>query len=114
MTDKLPEEKQSEWQPIESAPRDETDIFLYLEAGDCIIKGHWYWNNKCYGDGHCYRNDYNCAGKGVCHENRKQLQGEWSVDVPDGDIEGSCGCGLYEILPTHWMPLPKPPIDNNK
>ncbi len=62
----------SEWQPIETAPKDGTQILVF---------GH---------------------GRFAVAEFRS---GEWR-DM--GDIGWG---GFYsEVLPTHWMPLPAPPV----
>lgn len=65
----------SEWQPIETAPKDENTYVLACRAGSKIPavlgwdgdgeEGHWYWFN------------------GVFRE---------------------------DVIPTHWMPLPDPPV----
>lgn len=92
-----------EWQPIETAPRDGTDIILGAPAQEYQGKptdprstvGHWTTEDEC------------------------------QVDI--GDCGGDCRCREYEYVephwmswdggfteenpPTHWMPLPPPPGD---
>lgn len=69
----------SEWKPIETAPKDGTEVLLLLEESSryysgCVVS---------YFDG-----------------------GEWRDPLHEDDAELShSGCGK----PTHWMPLPTPP-----
>lgn len=73
-----------EWQPIETAPKDGTNILLYAEGR--IIEG-WY---------------YLIEGRN---------SGYWKVATlsPHG-----CGCCADDLEnPTHWKPLPKPPEQNH-
>lgn len=66
----------SEWQPIETAPRDGTDILTWRASQKTrlgVICGM-----------HC----------GFWHPDMKEWQ--------SSDLE-------WELLPTHWMPLPEPP-----
>lgn len=89
------------WQPIETAPKDGTDIILGAPAQEYQGKpvaprstiGHWTTDEEC------------------------------QVDI--GDCGGECRCREYEYVdpywmswdggftaenpPTHWMPLPAPP-----
>ena len=85
----------SEWKPIETAPKDGTDVILYGPSpdGDRVTVGHWTQEEEC----------------------REQV----------GDCGGECRCPEYDyhepfwmswdggFLPeypcTHWMPLPEPP-----
>ena len=68
------------WQPIETAPRDETPVLLFYAPSETygrpasggIIEG-WYFSSP------------------------KQIDDGWET------IVGSIG------EPTHWMPLPEPP-----
>lgn len=75
-----------EWQTIETAPKDETEILLY-----CI----------------------DCEGRDVGCYVAKFFMKEWitiasiRLNCDDSDISDS-------VYPTHWMPLPKPPINNKK
>jgi len=73
----------NEWQPIETAPRDGTDIILYEPAtvsfpGE-LKTGKWW--NAWYGD---------------------ETKPGWIISNCDEEY------GWY-IEATHWMPLPKPP-----
>lgn len=72
-------EAMSEWQPIESAPRDGT--WIVLTDGTSVSTG--YWGGTCFGGGpmawlvYGHRSDYE-----------------------EVDLDGT---------PTHWQPLPAPP-----
>lgn len=65
-----------EWQPIETAPKDGTPIWLYTASGQC----EGYWN-----------------------------YGEWVQDAIYCTYDGTGG-PAFECSPTHWMPLPPPPV----
>lgn len=69
----------SQWQQIETAPRDGTVIDLWAGArrADCF----WWVSEDCDDDSH-WRQEY--AEVGGC---------SFAVDA----------------TPTHWMPLPEPP-----
>ena len=80
----------SEWQPIETAPRDGTWI-LATRKGEEFFKCRWmtaYTLAEEYGGSAC---DY--------------IQACWD----DGDIQTCWDDGDNEATPTHWMPLPDPP-----
>ncbi|HUU88553.1 MAG TPA: DUF551 domain-containing protein [Candidatus Glassbacteria bacterium] len=69
----------SEWQPIETAPTDGTDLLL-LDEDEDAIQGSYYPENK---DSWCSQ--------------VIELSNNWV----------SCSCEV--IYPTHWMSLPKLP-----
>lgn len=78
----------SEWQPIETAPKDDDLILLYLE-GSGVRPGYWdddqRWDDKLkrYVEGN----------------------GRWLA------VESQCLTGGgWQTAPTHWMPLPDPPV----
>ena len=76
-----------EWQPIETAPKDETVIWLYAEDV-CWIGA---WSNPIF----------------------DEFPGKWRTQgyVPD-DMDGArLALTSREIIPTHWQPLPEPPND---
>lgn len=83
----------SEWQPIETAPREESVLVTF--AAKDIPEGHMtmpgvmvaYWD-AYYAPG---GNGYDGQSKG------------W-VDAHSGE-----GCHLHYGHPTHWQPLPEPP-----
>lgn len=70
----------SEWQPIETAPKDGTRLLIY--SPENVAVAHWEeWEQLDYGG--------------------------WLIlekETSHGIIE--CSCIYYA---THWMPLPKPP-----
>ena len=84
----------TEWQPIETAPRDGTAILLFIPDGytlcgltDGVVIGHW-------------------------------SAADLPADAPEHDDnwyqlnqDGGFPC---DILPTHWMPLPEPPGKESK
>lgn len=70
----------SGWQPIDTAPKDGTEVLLYLRAPWAKVeKACWFdlWENWQRGD-----------------------------EFPESDDEY---CGIGSEIPTHWMPLPAPP-----
>jgi hypothetical protein len=74
-----------EWQPIETAPKDGREVWLYLGAPWCKTeKAKWYapWEN-------------------------------WQVgEIPSDPAREDC-CGIGSAVPTHWMPMPAPPLPDN-
>ena len=72
----------SEWQPIESAPRDGTHILL--------------WERY---------NDYPCVGY---FSHRRNM---WFADTEHYDTSGDATVTdtLWQSHISHWMPLPPPP-----
>ena len=83
----IPEEEQNGWQPIETAPKDGALVLLFEDiSGGSISTGYW--------------------GYLGIHSIVDKKEG-WCADGYVGD---------YQTFdkPTHWMPLPKPPVDNNK
>lgn len=76
-----------DWQPIETAPKDGTRIFLFFpEWRHSVQPGHWL-DSKEIRYGKIYRES-----------------AQWIV-------EGSAFFSIHErkLEPTHWMPLPDPP-----
>lgn len=74
----------SEWQPIETAPKDGTVVYLYRQVGDWKVRGHGYWE-----------------GGGIV-----------SGWITQGFYDPPGNLGLAH--PTHWMPLPAPPVLNGE
>ena len=76
----------TEWQPIETAPKDGTEIFVYAKwkYKNCDAKYSWRVAN--------YRSDISGWENG-CHF--------WTIT--------STHFHETAIEPTHWMPLPPPP-----
>mgnify|MGYP003501912451 FL=1 len=78
-----------DWQPIETAPKDGTDILVYFAPITGRLSGWWKvsWENL-YGD-------------------RTPADGSWCVDDNKHGpypLRGYCAGD-----DTHWMPLPEPP-----
>ena len=74
------------WQPIETAPKDGTHVILWIEGS--AIEGQWDSQT---------RNDGTSYGPGT-----------WEVLILPSH---GCGCCSNENdPPTHWMPLPTPPV----
>lgn len=76
----------SKWRPIETAPKDGTSILIF---------GKW--------DGEIsdWRKVWPQSGVAAWQDN------EWSAVLTDI-------YGVWCALPTHWMPLPKPPTQERE
>ena len=73
----------SEWQPIETAPKDGEEVLLWLGAPWCRVeKALWFNPWKA-----------------------------WVTEAP-GDGADTERYGIGSLVPTHWMPLPQPPETN--
>jgi hypothetical protein len=70
----------SEWQPIETAPKDGTRILLY--AKDCAFTGAWRAGPRYFN-----------------HWSAKIIEAAATWRLDDGSAYAA----------THWMPLPEPP-----
>lgn len=70
-----------EWQPIETAPRDDTEVLLYCEKFLPEI-------GKEYGPGICVGSSQGVRGWSVAHSDYYRV----------------------ELVATHWMPLPPSPV----
>ena len=87
------------WQPIETAPKDGADIFLYFKSGnndidDFILVGHWSYHpyldklHNCFNIKIRIKNTYSCCiDEDIIHIDHYSYKGKI----------------------THWMPLPEPP-----
>ena len=73
------------WQPIETAPRDGTEILM--TNGVDVSSGQWF---SAYG--------------GTCDQTG-------TPNGDDRDAEWMDWSGGMQPDPTHWMPLPPPPIE---
>lgn len=86
-----------EWQPIDSAPTDGTEVLLYFPAHPRTHDG------------------YPCEaamrhGRYVIMTGDDANEGKWIGPYSDGfDIELSHTTGDPYAKPTHWMPRPSPP-----
>lgn len=81
--------KQNQWQPIETAPKDGTEVFVYDAADKKIYRAKWYLDEEVQ---------------------------EWDAeDLEAGFYELNKCFENYDDYfmalgnPTHWMPLPKAP-----
>ena len=70
------------WQPIETAPKDGTEILVYTHC-DTIEITAWYQMHVA---------DYEDTGNGLFRKVHKLCHEGWNSNTP-----------------THWMPLPAPP-----
>jgi hypothetical protein len=79
----------SEWQPIETAPKEEGHWIIVWDADyELPMVVHW-WGGLELVNGQWEPNEF----------------GEWSADLRMKDR------GPNSTSPTHWMPLPAPPED---
>lgn len=85
------------WQPIASAPKDGTEILAW--RADCgIVLVRW----TCMDD-FCTESEI----EKVSEEDAMQRDWFFADFVSGGRLEG-------EEVPTHWMPLPPPPVEEAK
>lgn len=84
----------AEWQPIETAPRDGTPIWVYIKNyGQCeawFAPGEWSFETSEV------PREYSGAAW-ICVDDQFQMEVE---ETPHGYEDGPV---------THWMPLPEPP-----
>lgn len=86
----------SEWQPIETAPKDGTLIDIWCP-----------WDGNEEGGIRLENVSWNVSNDLNPHTG-------WSRITDDGDedmveMDATCPLGLPKWVPTHWMPLPEPP-----
>lgn len=82
----------SNWQPIETAPLDGTEVFVYVR-GDSLYPTVASYKTKAY-----FLEEYG-------DENYMEEGWYWSFGYPSDFHEDT-------IEPTHWMPLPLPPTSD--
>jgi hypothetical protein len=84
------------WQPISTAPKDGTEVLLWAESWEMT------WGVQI---GHFDAFKW-VVSEGAVSENDEDFDPEAEIDENDFDDETNLG-------PTHWMPLPAPPIPRN-
>jgi hypothetical protein len=103
----------SEWQPIETAPRDGTQVLVYFDSASDPYQEPGGVRLTDYA-AHAEGGDF-LDGTGVC-------VAEWVPSWFEAEDEYGTGYWLpgwwfavfngdtdYVVAPTHWMPLPSPP-----
>lgn len=91
-------EKADEWQPIETAPKDDREI---LVASFRVVKNHNDLNEA-----------YLCCDYIVNSYYKKHGQGKAQKNFKEGFyLPWQFGSGVM-LVPTHWKPLPTPPEEN--
>jgi hypothetical protein len=88
------------WQPISTAPKDGTIVDLYC-VGERWTDCYWGFPHHCCGEyeGHC-DSDWHGLEEGWVHSATNEVL----TSIHEGD----------HLDPTHWMPLPPPPTEENK
>lgn len=81
----------SEWQPIETAPKDETRVLLSTPWG--VVIGYWHEGGP--------QSD---CGRAIQYPGWESEGGE----TQPGHNMGGDLCKDQQCPPTHWMPLPEP------
>ena|SRR3990167_3521283 len=87
----------SEWQPIETAPKDGTEILVYYEFATVPIVHIARWDDDRFDQ-----------WEGERFASKADKIGWWSY------VETSVSQHKLDEFntPTHWMPLPAPPSDD--
>ena len=85
----------SEWQPIETAPKDGTEVLVFYDFGSVsIVHIAWYRSKE----------EWEVAGRYLSFDSLEEWEGWWSY---------TRSCISQEKLerfraPTHWMPYEAP------
>ena len=108
----------SEWQPIETAPKGEVDILVWYDHNadpyHDPLDPERLTNYASWAEG---VGDF-LGGSGICVARWFPKQWEAEDEYGSGYYLPECWfareCGDYEraVNPTHWMPLPAPPGQN--
>lgn len=82
----------SEWQPIETAPKDGTEVDIWVKA---------LWSGRCAGHWRIPNAEWNEErGQWISRFHQDRLPMEYTNEGPDRKSAR---------VVTHWMPLPDPP-----
>ena len=92
----------SDWQPIETAPKDGTHILaiLHRDKAEDIDGARWPAFREVR---EIWYRPYMNLGMWL----------PWHAGDPFDSYEGLADCHMGDGIPTHWMPLPQPPEKQN-
>ncbi|MFV7423986.1 Lar family restriction alleviation protein [Stenotrophomonas geniculata] len=94
----------SQWQPIESAPKDGTACIGFSPGVGCPILIRWIAPQDFMTTSECERYMDGCADSEVDEaEEWLETPAWWAADFNAGDMLAE------DCQPTHWQPLPAPP-----
>jgi len=87
-------ESAQQWRPIESAPKDGAEIIL--SNGETVAQGHWFHTPPFIRE-------------------IRDMDGHYiDQDESDGYDDWIDSSGGMQPDPTHWIPLPQPPIEKGR
>lgn len=89
-----------EWQPIETAPKDGSRVLVAW-----VDRGNGEWHQRCVWWGKKF------DISGYDESNELTL---WRSEWTDGCVESFGYEEVRAYEPTHWMPLPAPPIEDEE
>lgn len=96
----LAEKPKNEWQPIETAPKDGTEIIVGWDSATVWITRSAYYDNGMAVD---IEGNPFPLWETQGFSSQAEAEGWWSPD----NCVGTC-----KVEPTHWMPLPAPPMSD--